>query len=196
MHLLFLTGHHYAGKSTLAAWLVTQGFIEISLSSFLREMALEALHAMGHTSITMDTLTRGKDMPWCLSSAYPTPRDYLKELGAFHREKHLTFLADLCEAKVKTIFAKHPSASVVISDWRFPHELEWAEEFSKANNQVTLIKWRVERPSTNPCKVVIDARGETEAHINSLPVDDVLVNDDDTCTLFANARLLLGTILQ
>jgi len=190
MHLLFLTGHHYAGKSTLAAWLSSQGFIEIALSTFLREMALEALHASGHTSITMETLTDGKDKPWPLSHEHPTPRDYLKELGALHREKNVKFLADLCEARVKDIFAEQPDASIVISDWRFPHEIEWAEVFAEKHEEVTLSKWRIERPKTDPSPETIKARGETEAYIDSLPVDIVLFNGDDRKTLFAKARTL------
>jgi hypothetical protein len=175
MTLIFLTGHHYAGKSALTKHLVDhQGFVEVALSDFLRVEALERLHAKGYLEVEMRDFYEGKDKPWPLDKdGYPTPRDYLKELGASLREKDPKTLAKMAQAKIEELFQKDPSAKIIVSDWRFPHEIEWvygSPYFS------CLERWKIVRPSTHPDKATIVARGPTEAYIDSLEVDRQLDN--------------------
>jgi hypothetical protein len=179
MSLIFLTGHHYAGKSTLAKWLVDRrGFREVVISNFLREEALKRIHAMasisGRTGVTMETFHLGKDKPWLLSSRskWPTPRDYLKDLGQELCSSNPKVLAAMAQSEIKRIFAQDPKAKIIVSDWRFPHEIEWALESS-----YPVTRWRIYRPETHPSDEEIRRRGVTEAHIDTMEVDQRIRND-------------------
>lgn len=168
MRLLFLCGHHYVGKTTLAHALQERGdYVKESLSDGLRCLCLERLRDEGHV-FDSSIFLEAKDKPW-IYPGMATPRDYLKKVGMEMRAINQTWLAEALEKRIST----HPLATkVVIDDWRFPHEIQW---FIDRGYSVHAI--RIVRPETHPSLAEIEARGVTEAFIDTLEVDEIFLND-------------------
>lgn len=107
-----ITGKARAGKSTIAAHLLSQGFQEISFAAPIRMFACHMLNC------TLQDLEKIKETPQKLFGGH-TPRHFMQQLGTeFGRSINPTIWVDYCLNNLSY------DLDYVISDVRFKNEAE------------------------------------------------------------------------
>jgi len=134
-HLIIgLTGKKRAGKSTVAKHLCEKhGFVEITVAEPLKEVIGRHLFYFTDEQLygnTKDVV----DERW-----FVTPREVWLAFGEFIRGKYgEDYLAKRTMFRIAALFARYPKgARVVVSDCKFPRELEVVETVGGVTCRVT-----------------------------------------------------------
>jgi hypothetical protein len=183
--IIGITGRKFHGKDTLADYLVKQhGYIKLSFAQPLKEIC-KTIFGFTNSQVNGD-LKETIDFRWDV-----TPRKVMQFIGTeLFRDNIGRLLPDIGEnlwarcviEKIKSLLLVDPSSKFVISDVRFPNEIECLREYSKESKI-----FRVYRPG-----VLVD---ETSSHpseklIDSLSVDADIINDSDKDSLFLKFEAL------
>jgi hypothetical protein len=193
--IIGITGRKYNGKDTVADYLVSEhGYMKISLADPLKEICRTLF------GFTTEQLYGEQkeivDPRWNIS-----PRQALQYVGTELFRNHINgLLPDIGEnfwiisaiLKIKAIITINPDAKFVISDIRFPNEIElldkiFMERDDSYNIDVPRI-WRISRPSIE----INDASvHDSERLIDTLNVDKEILNDSDLDSLYRKIEELL-----
>jgi hypothetical protein len=173
-----ITGRKYNGKDTLAEYLVkNHNFIQLSFAEPLKQIC-QTLFGFSNEQL-YGNLKEVIDPRWGIS-----PRTAFQYIGTelFRKQMKIimphiqdNFWIECLSNKIKSITQSNPEAKIVISDVRFPNEVDVIRSFGGN-------VFRVTRPSENN---VQDCH-ESELLIESLNVDSDIMNDSDLKTLFNN----------
>jgi hypothetical protein len=166
--IIGVAGFKRSGKDTVAEYLINSyGFIRYSLAGPMKEI-VKIMFDWTEEHVN-GSLKEVIDKRWGIS-----PRQALQRLGTdwaqhdlckeFPLFKEITGRS-LWVKKFRYWAEKRPFSDIVISDIRFPHEvdaLKWMKGFV----------FRVDRPSLD-----LEDVHESESYINSLEVDSTILND-------------------
>ncbi len=171
--LIGLTGRKGAGKDTVAAVLLADGFANVKFAGGLKTMISALLAYQGVDAVTIERMIEG-DLKE-VATPYlggRTPRYAMQTLGTNWGRNFIgeDFQVDTAMAKA----TRYPK--VVFTDVRFPNE---AEAIRVRGGRVIRVVATGE--------VSTDAH-ESEAHIDALPVDAVFENDKSTGVSAARDR--------
>lgn len=187
--LIAITGYARSGKDTIAEHLIAQhGFQRVSFADEVREAAL-ALDPIVQINLRIGVPVRLSSVVsrdgWDAAKAIPEVRRTLQRLSTeagknFHGDDIWVRLA---APKVYDLWESGTSA--VITDLRFPNEVDWVHSIG---GQV----WKVQRPVTDASLTGENAVHATESHIDSIRADTVIDNDAGLDTLFERVSVALG----
>jgi len=182
--IIGITGRKFHGKDTLADYLVIHhGYIKLSFAQPIKEMSKTIF---GFTEEQVNgTLKETIDERWNV-----TPRKVMQFIGTeLFRDNISKLLPHIGEdiwvhcaiEKIKSQLIINPNSKFVISDVRFPNELESLKQLEFNGIPCKII--RVYRPSI--------AINDTSSHISEKLIDQLLVdkeiiNESDKSTLFHN----------
>jgi hypothetical protein len=165
MKVIALTGWSGAGKDTLADILAMQGCVRFAFAEPLKDLASKLF---GFPRDWADT-QEGKRKLWRVGYTEKTIRDILLTLAKLDRERFGDdiYARETIE-KFKTV---HPTRTVVITDLRFPVELEALIEYQHQTCCEFEI-WRVKRegqetsPVDHPSEHLLDNLATTRTILN------------------------------
>jgi hypothetical protein len=136
--IIWLSGWAGAGKDTTAAILCKKyGFVRVAFADSLKDIVS---CTYGFERCLCDT-PEGKNM--IISSAALTIRQILIKESAAAKEKNINVYAEHVLEKILAF----PQKSFVISDWRFPHEIDC---IMNALPNAHHVRIRITRPGLNP----------------------------------------------
>lgn len=162
--VIAFTGHKGSGKDTAAAVLIAEGYTHVKMADGLKAMLRTLMRYQGADSREVERRIEGdlKEQP-CKWFAGKSARDAMVTLGTeWGRDLISTELwVGVTEARCRLL------DSVVISDVRFPNEVE----------MVHRLGGRVIRIDRNPADKRIDLSHPSENQIANLAVDKVLTNN-------------------
>lgn len=186
-HVVMLCGHRYSGKDTAGRLLVEHaGFARMALADALRDVALEICQLFfPDAGLTPETFTTYKDIEWSLPGKCRTPRAFLIELGTpIMRHRYADIWARCLVERIKASGLPR----IVVTDYRMPNE---NAVLTSAFPSIRRI--RMSRDSVVPSDEERAKRGETEAHVEALPVDGVVVNPEgDSDSMLPNLLTQAG----
>lgn len=177
--IIGITGRKYNGKDTMADFLVQNyGYTKLAFAEPLKEAAI-ALFGFSHEQVYGD-LKEVIDPRWGVS-----PRQVMQFIGTeLIRENIGKLLPHIGEnfwvhcvlTKIQDRLSKDPNAKFVISDVRFPNEIECIRKLN-----ITSRIFRIQRPDLAENT---DSLHASEILIDTLPVDEVIINDSNKETLY------------
>ena len=135
--IIWLSGWAGAGKDTIAAFLGNFGYTRVAFADSLKDIVAETY---GFQRCLCDT-HEGKNM--IISSAALTVRQILIKESAAAKEKNINVYAEHVLAKIQA----SQQNLFVVSDWRFPHEINC---LIKALPEAQHIRIRITRPGLHP----------------------------------------------
>ncbi len=175
--ILGITGFKGSGKDTFAQSFIESGFCQLRFADPLKAMLRAMLLDAGTEPSLIHEMIEGnsKEIPFTVLGDQ-TPRFAMQTLGTewrnlLHKELWTRIMAR------KLMFA--PKQSVIITDVRFPHEVEMLKAFGGK-----LI--RISRASCHP------TGHESEIHIENLHADVVVHNNQGKDWLHSEARRILA----
>lgn len=183
MILLGIAGEKSSGKDTLSNIIVDKfGWISLKFADPLKNMLRTLFRTAGIPEDIIERMIEGdlKEVPHDVLCG-KTPRYAMQILGTEFRD-HLSpvLWTNIIENKIKQLDIEG-EIGVVISDVRFPHEVD----FIHKNNGYVV---RVKRPSRNNNEF---SNHISEQLINTLDVDETILNDTTIDELTLKAIKLL-----
>lgn len=192
--LIGLTGKKRSGKDTVAARLVEEhGFTRLAFADALREAALGLdpivnASLVGYDDCDVVHVQRLSDIVnlvgWESAKAHPEVRRTLQNYGVAIREIVPSFWLDIVRDKAVDVLAD--GGHVVITDVRFPNELDLVGEFDGFHVNVTRA-----------------GLVSTDQHVSETALDDVvgladvtIANDGSLAELAANVDEMVEVLLQ
>jgi hypothetical protein len=165
MKVIALSGWSGSGKDTLADILVRQGCLRFAFATPLKDIASELFGFPREWADTQD----GKQKQWRIGYTEKPIRQILLEFAKVDRER---FGDDIYAQEVINKF-KHaaPEATILITDLRFPVELNALQTYQKETGCVLEI-WRVKRegqiqsPVDHPSEHLLDELEPTKTILN------------------------------
>jgi len=134
MRIVWLSGWAGAGKDTIAAILCNKyGYTRVAFADSLKDIVADT---HGFQRCLCDT-PEGKN--FIISSAALTVRQILIKESAAAKEKNINVYAEHVLAKIQA----SQQTLFVVSDWRFPHEIDFIKGALPATKHITL---RITRP--------------------------------------------------
>ena len=171
-----ITGKKRHGKDTLGNYLVEHyGYIRVAFADAIKDM-LRCSFGFSEEQLN-GSEKENADPFWKVS-----PREVLQFVGTeLFRDQMSQLIPNvgsdfwvwIVRKKILDILEKNPEAKFVISDVRFPNELEFIQNIGKELKGVTTI--RVDRPTFNDSTIGIQHLSETQ--IENLKVEHVILND-------------------
>lgn len=186
--IIGIIGNKRHGKDTIANFLVkTFDFRKVSLATPMKEVA-----KLLFPNWTDDTLENNKEM---IDSEFGiSPREFLQKFGTEFMQIMLSE-NPLYKEKVgrkfwvnraiKEILNDEKNNNFVISDIRFPHELEAFNQIASDSIQVRFIKVIRE-------EIPVDISHASEAFIKELPADYVIENNGSIKDLYDRICFIIG----
>lgn len=178
--ILGITGFKGSGKDTFAQPFIDSGFHQLRFADPLKAMLRAMLLDAGTEPSLIHEMIEGnsKEIPFTVLGDQ-TPRFAMQTLGTewrnlLHKELWTRIMAR------KLMFAPKQQ-SVIITDVRFPHEVDCLKAFGGK-----IIK--IYRKS---CQVT---NHDSERHIGSLPADIVIHNNESVEWLHCEARSVLARL--
>lgn len=189
-NIIGITGRKYNGKDTVADYLVSEhGYTKISLADPLKEIC-KILFGFTAEQLYGD-LKEIVDPRWNVS-----PRQVLQFIGTELFRKHIgellsetgeNFWVSSAVIKIKSTLDINPNARFVIPDIRFLNEIEMLNK-AFLTESLNLQFWRVSRPSI---AFDITSLHDSEKSIDTLNVDEEVLNDSDLDSLYRKIEELL-----
>lgn len=157
--IIGLTGYKQAGKDSTADVLVKRlGFVKLAFADTLRKMALDIdpyIKVNAHDVFERYGILLGQDgYEECKN--IPDFRGFLQKLGTEGVRKHLG--DNVWVDALDKVVASSPNLNYVITDCRFPNEVEWIKQRGQL--------WKITRLGQ-----VNDDVHESERHIKSFEAD-------------------------
>lgn len=124
--LIGLCGKKQAGKSTITDYLVSKGWVEISFAYPLKEIIGRELFGFNDEQLYGPEEVKEAVVPeWNMS-----PRKVLQIVGTDMFRKYIRedFWVYLAKKRVIELQMKNPNINIVISDCRFPNELDMIKD--------------------------------------------------------------------
>ncbi|MFA5709311.1 hypothetical protein [Mycolicibacterium sp.] len=185
--LIALTGFARSGKDAVAAHLVAhRNFTRVAFADGVREAALALDPVVDYAdgqAIRISALVGERG--WDEAKAHPEVRRTLQRLGteAGWNLHGPSLWVDLARPKIQEAWDSGRSA--VITDMRFPAEVEWV---SSVGGRV----WKVRRPRTGASLTGENAAHTSEAFIDRIEADVVIDNDADLVALYRKVDAAIG----
>jgi hypothetical protein len=188
--IIGITGRKFHGKDTLSDYLVqNHGYIKLSFAQPVKDIA-KIVFGFNEEQLHGD-LKETIDERWNI-----TPRECFQFIGTeLFRDNIGKILPHVREniwayclvEKIKSQLKINPEKKFVISDLRFPNEIDALKSLEDSSNiQCKII--RIHRPNVpinDSCKHI------SEELIDQLIVDHEIINDSDMKSLFDKLYLLL-----
>ena len=155
-----ICGQAQNGKTTLANHLVKKyGFVEVAFATPLK---LACMHAFGFTHDQV--FGKGKDITddyWNI-----TPRRALQFIGTNCFRRHLGKDFWITRAEIDIIKLREKGKSIVISDVRFPNELDLVKGYKGTTVRVI-----------RPGHEITESNHPSENSLEGIPTDFTIIND-------------------
>lgn len=175
--ILGITGFKGSGKDTFALPFIAAGWTQLRFADPLKAMLRAMLADAGVEPSLIEEMLEGnsKGIPFSVLGDH-TPRFAMQTLGTEWRNLLHKELWTRIMAKKLMFLDRQP---VVITDVRFPHEVELLRAFG---GKIVKISRATSRATGH----------ESEVHIDSLPVDMVVQNNCGIGNLHAEAQRVLA----
>lgn len=194
MIILGICGFQGAGKDTFANYLVSNhNFIKFSFAGATKDV-LNVLFGWNRALLEGDTIESRKfreteDIWWSKKLGIPnlTPRKTLQLIGTDLFRKHFNseIWIRVVEKKILTQLETDPNSNIIISDCRFPNEIQMLRNLGTRiiSIQRNLPAWFDKYKSGIDCKEALELH-ESEISWIREDYDHVITNDFETKELF------------
>jgi len=186
--IIGVTGHKYNGKDTVADYYVKHyGYVKLSFANPLKKVA-KILFNFNDRQLYGD-LKEEVDARWDI-----TPRQAMQFIGTEMVRDNIgkllphignDFWAYSTIQHIKEELLINPHSKFIISDVRFPNEVEMLRSVVIDSKKIPSRIIRVKRPSVPMNESSLH---ESEIHINNLLVDEEIINDGDLEMLYAKIK--------
>lgn len=187
--LVLLSGRKRSGKDTLAERLVKRhGYTRVAFADVLREMLLALDPIVDHdewTDLHLRLSDVVNDEGWEEAKAHPEVRRLLQRLGTEAGREILGENVWVEHARKKIAAIDGP---VVVTDTRFPNELDVGSGLDRAVVPVRIERPGLESDDLHPSETALDDHPFTLRIINSGTVEDLHRMADDVASLAALGR--------
>lgn len=167
--IVAFTGKRGSGKSEAAKALVEElGFVEVKFADPLKDMLRALYQSCGVDAETVERKLEGdlKEKP-CQFLLGKTPRYAMQTLGTEWRDMlGKTLWSEIFAQKVQS---GQYGTRIVCSDYRFPHEGDVLDHMGAR-------LYRISRPAADSVQDEA-AQHPSEALVETIPVDEVILND-------------------